>query len=306
MRAAADRPHVVIVGPTASGKSALALALAAHLHATGEVVEIISVDSMQVYRGMDIGTATPGADELAQVRHHVVNCLDPAEECSVSWFQRAALDALADLEARGGRALFVGGTGLYHRAVIDRLQIPGQFPEVFAELDEEPDVSRLHARLVELDPEAAEKMEPTNRRRILRALEVTVGSGRRFSTYGPGMESYPDSPYRMIGLSVARDRLGPLLEDRLARQMSRGFLAEVESLLTSERPLSRTARQALGYRELIDHVEGRLTLQEAINVASVRTRQFGVRQDRWFRRDPRIEWFDAETRPDIATLAGTL
>ncbi len=301
-------PHLVIVGPTGSGKSALAIDIAESLRERrGEVVEIISVDSMQVYRRMDIGTATPGADELGRVRHHLVNCLEPSDEGSVAWFQHEAATVRADLESRDGRALFVGGTGLYHRSVVDGLAIPGQYPEVAATIDD-PTVAteQLHERLAALDLDAAQKMESTNRRRVLRALEVTIGSGRPFSTFGPGLEHYPESAMRMIGLSVPRDRLGPLLRARIDDQLARGFVAEVATLLAERPALSRTARQALGYRELIEHLEGRASLDEAVELIAVRTRQFAVRQDRWFRRDPRIVWFDAETVTAEAVLAGTL
>lgn len=298
--------HVVIAGSTASGKSALALGLAEHLrHTRGEVAEIVSVDSMQVYRGMDVGTASPTHDELARVRHHLVNLLEPSQDCSVAWFQQMAGEALADIESRGGRALFVGGTGLYHRAVIDDLDIPGQFPEVRAALDDLP-THDLYERLRGLDSTAAERMEPTNRRRIHRALEVTMGSGREFSSFGPGLEHYPESDYRMIGLSVPRDQLGERLTQRLRAQLDAGFVDEVATLLEVQPPMSRTARQALGYRELIAHLEGRCSLDEAVGLIEIRTRQFAVRQQRWFRRDPRIEWFDVETAPAVAELAGTL
>lgn len=299
------RRHVVIVGPTASGKSALALALAEHLHDRGEVAEIISVDSMQVYRGMDIGTASPTHDELDRVRHHLVNRLDPSQECSVAWFQQAAREALGDIEARGGRALFVGGTGLYHRAVIDGFDIPGQFPEVSVRLDG-VETQELFERLVVADPAAAQKMEPTNRRRIQRALEVTLGSGRPFSSFGPGLEHYPHSLHRMVGLNMPRDQFAPRLASRLDDQLRAGFIDEVASLLMLQPSMSRTARQALGYRELIEHLEGRCRLEATLELIVTRTRQFAVRQERWFRRDPRIQWFDAETAPTPAELAGTL
>src|SRR5688500_12652233 len=152
-------------------------------------VELVSVDSMQVYRGMDVGTAKPTPAEQAEVRHHLVDVADPWEDWSVSRFQAAAREVLADVEARGRRALLVGGTGLYLRAVTDSLDVPGQWPDVRAELEAEPDTVALHGRLAELDPVAATRMEPTNRRRVVRALEVTLGSGRPFSSFGPGLEA---------------------------------------------------------------------------------------------------------------------
>ncbi|HMJ76921.1 MAG TPA: tRNA (adenosine(37)-N6)-dimethylallyltransferase MiaA, partial [Iamia sp.] len=178
-------PAVALVGTTASGKSGLALEVARAL----PDVELVSIDSMQVYRGMDIGTASPTPAERAEVPHHLVDIADPWEEWSLARFQAAASEVLADVAARGKRAVLVGGTGLYLRAVIDGLALPGQHPEVRAELEADPDTRALHRRLADLDPLAASRMEPDNRRRVVRALEVTLGSGRPFSSYGPGLET---------------------------------------------------------------------------------------------------------------------
>ncbi|MEQ1788050.1 MAG: tRNA (adenosine(37)-N6)-dimethylallyltransferase MiaA, partial [Acidimicrobiales bacterium] len=191
--------HAVLVGATATGKSALALELARR----DPRWELVSVDSMQVYRGMDIGTAKPTPAERAEVPHHLLDRLDPWEDGTVAWFQREALAAIADIEARGQRALLVGGTALYVQAVVDELDIPGRYPEVRAQLEADPDTDALHARLRGLDPVAAARMEPGNRRRVVRALEVTVGSGRPFSSYGPGLDAHPPTPFTLVG--VRRD-----------------------------------------------------------------------------------------------------
>lgn len=283
--------HLVLVGPTASGKSALALALAQRRRANGDQVELISMDSMAVYRGMDVGTTTPTAAERALVPTHLLDVVDPDQEFSVAEFARAVDAALGDIEARDGRAVLVGGTGLYVQAVVDRLQLPGRFPEVAARLDEEPDTRALHARLGEIDPVAAARIEPDNRRRVLRALEVTEGSGRPFSSYGPGLDAYPETPFAMAGLELDRALLGERIARRVDQQLADGFLDEVRAL--DERPegLSRTAAQALGYGELAAHLRGECTLDQAVDTTVLRTRQFAVRQIRWFRRDPRIEWF---------------
>src|SRR5690606_38104194 len=159
-------------------------------------------DSMQVYRGMDVGTASPSAAERAEVRHHLVDLVDPDEDYSLSRFQHDLRRALAGIAARGGRALLVGGTGLYLQAALDDLQIPGRFPQVRAELEADADTAALHARLVALDPVAASRMEPTNRRRVIRALEVTLGSERPFSSYGPGLDAYPPARVRLVGLRL--------------------------------------------------------------------------------------------------------
>ena len=164
----------MIVGPTASGKSTIAMGVARQV----EGAEIVALDSMQVYRGMDIGTASPTGAERAEVRHHLIDLVDPSEEFAVAEFQARAAAVIADIRRRGAVPVLVGGTGLYVRAVIDGLQIPGRYPEVRAALEAEPDTETLHRRLAALDPVAAGRMEPANRRRVVRALEVTIGGGR--------------------------------------------------------------------------------------------------------------------------------
>jgi tRNA dimethylallyltransferase len=284
--------HLALVGTTASGKSALALQVArAHPD-----IELVSVDSMQVYRGMDIGTAKPTPAERAEVPHHLIDIADPDEDFTVARFQRAAGAAIVDIEARGRRALLVGGTGLYLRAIVDGLSIPGRFPEVVEQLGGTA-TTDLHERLLELDPVAAARMEPGNRRRILRALEVTVGSGRPFSSYGPGLEAYPPTRFRLVGVGLPADTVSARIAARYEQQLASGFLDEVRGLAAREPGLSRTAGQALGYRELLAHVRGACTLDEAIDEAVRRTRQFARRQRAWFRRDPRIEWLTADEDP---------
>jgi len=284
---------LVILGPTASGKSSLALAVA---EALGDV-ELVSIDSMQVYRGMNIGTATPTASEQQRVRHHMIDFVEPSEAFTVGEFQRRSREVLADIRQRGKTPVLVGGTGLYLRSVIDDLELPGQFPEVVAELEQEPRTESLHARLAALDPVGAGRMEPTNRRRVVRALEVTLGSGRPFSSFGPGMEHYGPTPFVQIALRWPRETLNSRIEARYAEQLEAGFLDEVRAL--TEVGVSHTAAQALGYRELLAHVEGKCTLDEAIDTAVIRTRRFARRQDRWFRRDPRLIWVDMPTNSGV-------
>lgn len=280
--------HAVLVGATASGKSALALALARR-HPEWELV---SVDSMQVYRGMDVGTAKPTVAERAEVPHHLLDLLDPWEEGTVAWFQREAATVLADVERRGRRALLVGGTALYVQAVVDGLDIPGRFPDVRAELEADPDTVALHRRLRELDPVAAGRMEPTNRRRVVRALEVTLGSGRPFSSFGPGLGTYPPTPFTLVALHRDQADLAARIEQRYAAQLDAGFLDEVRALRAHPRGLSRTAAQALGYKELLAHLDGTWSLDDAVDLAVRRTRRFARRQRAWFRRDPRIRWLE--------------
>ncbi len=290
------------MGPTASGKSALAHALA---QGAGDV-EIVTVDSMQVYRGMDIGTAKPTAAAQVDVRHHLLDVADPSEDFSLARFLPLARAALAEIAGRGGRALLVGGTGLYVQALVDDLEVPGLFPEARAAAEAEADTAVLHARLAALDPAAASRMEPTNRRRVVRALEVTLGSGRPFSSFGPGFSAYPPSPVRQLGLRIDPDLLDRRIEERVVAMVAAGLVGEVSALAASPGGLSKTARQALGYREVLAHLEGACSLDEAVHLTVTRTRQLARRQRRWFRRDPRIEWVETEGNPlpDLATLLG--
>jgi tRNA dimethylallyltransferase len=290
--------QVAVVGPTASGKSAVAMAVAEQL---GDV-ELVSIDSMQVYRRMDIGTAKPTAEDRTRVRHHLIDLVEPSQEFTVAEFQRAYDDVMADLVERGRRSILVGGTGLYHRAVIDHLDLPGQWPEIRARLEGEALGSgprRLHARLTDIDPTAAARMEPTNTRRIVRALEVCEGSGRPFSSFGPGLDDYPVTPVRQIGLRWDRATLGARIERRVHAMVADGLVAEVAAIAGST-GFSTSAAQALGYKEILAHLDGELSLDQAVERVIVRTRQFAVRQERWFRRDPRVEWVDASDDPVAA------
>ena len=282
---------VALVGVTASGKSETALRLA---RGRGDC-EIVSVDSMCVYRGMDIGTSKPGPEARAAVRHHLLDLVDPDEDFTVTQFQRAAREALAGIERRRHHALLVGGTGLYLRAVVDDLAIPGRYPDVAAALEAQLDdglatTADLHARLAALDPVGAARMEPTNRRRVLRALEVTLGSGHPFSTFGPGLEDYPATGMAQVGLAVPSDEIDRRIEARFGHMVEAGLVEEVQALAARPAGLSRTARQALGYREILAHVEDGAPLDDCLEEALRHTRQFARRQASWFRRDPRVTW----------------
>jgi len=285
---------IALLGPTASGKSAVALALAER----NPSLEIVSIDAMQVYRGLDIGTAKPSTDEQARVRHHLIDIVDPSEEFTVARFQREYRSVRADIASRGRHAMLVGGTGLYARAAIDELEIPGQWPDVRARLEREVEdvgAPTLHQRLANLDPIAATKMEPTNARRVVRALEVIEGSGRAFSSFGPGVDTYPDSDVIQIALRWSRDVLSRRIEERVDAMLAAGWLEEVRALESV--PKSRTAAAALGYEELRRHLSGEWSLERAREEIVIRTRQFAVRQERWFRRDPRVQWIDIQSDP---------
>ncbi|MDA8311800.1 MAG: tRNA (adenosine(37)-N6)-dimethylallyltransferase MiaA [Actinomycetota bacterium] len=285
------------MGTTASGKSSVAMSVARQL---GDV-ELVCVDSMTVYRGMDIGTAKPSRADRAAVPHHLLDLVEPAEEFTVREFQRRAREVRADIARRGRRALLVGGTGLYFRAVVDDFEIPPRFPEVAEALEHEADrlgdVRALHARLAALDPLAASRTTDSNRRRIVRALEVTLGSGRPFSSYGPGLREYPPSPVALFGLPFAVEEVDRRIEERFFRWVDEGLVEEVRRIASQAKGLSRTARQALGYKELLAHVEAAVPLEDCVAEAVRRTRAFARRQWAWFRRDPRIRWILPEEDP---------
>ena len=287
-------PHLVVVGPTASGKTALAIELAVEAGA-----EVVSADALMVYRGADIGTAKPTTGERRGVPHHGLDLIDPGEEADLAGWLAAARAALASCEARGVPAVVVGGTGLYIHALVDDFELPGTFPEVRAELDaSDEETSTLHARLAVLDPVAAGRIEPGNRRRVVRALEVCLGAGRRFSSFGPGVAAFPaTSRFRLVGLAVEPERLARRIEVRVAAQAAAGLVEETARLLATPGGLSRTCRQGLGYKEVLLHLEEGLPLEAALALDVANTRRFARRQRAWFRRDPRIRWLEVEDEP---------
>ena len=285
--------NLLIVGTTASGKSSLAIELARRR----PNVEIISIDSMAIYKGMNIGTATPTILEQEEIPHHLINIVEPSEEFALPLFQSAVEKALREIAGRGNRAVLVGGTGLHVRAVVDRLEVPPRFLSIKDEIELISETSILYRKLKDLDPSAASKIEPGNRRRIVRALEVTLGTGRPFSSFGPGLDVYPPSPFTQIGIRFSRDLNDLRIAERYKIQIEDGFVEEVRDLVSDGRELSKTASQALGYKQLISYIEGENTLEEAIESAISSTRRFARRQEKWFRRDPRIEWLNLEKDP---------
>jgi tRNA dimethylallyltransferase len=279
---------VALVGATASGKSALAHEVALE---SGGAIEILGVDSMTVYRGMDIGTAKATPEQRAQVTYHLLDLIEADQEFTVAQFQREAREAQELVWALGGSVLYVGGTGLYGRAVIDNLDIPGQFPEVRAELEARDDaVGQMYEELTRVDPVAAARMEPTNVRRVVRALEVTLGSGRPFSSHGAGLRHYRAPRVLQVGLNCEFDVLDVRIARRFEAWMDEGLLEEVA--LLRDRGMSRTARQAVGYRELLRHIEESAELEKCVEDAITQSRRLARRQRSWFQRDPRVEWFD--------------
>jgi tRNA dimethylallyltransferase len=261
-------------------------------------VEIVSLDSMQVYRGLDVGTAKPTIAERAAVPHHVIDVVEPTEEWSAMRHQAAARAAVAAIEARGKRALLVGGTGLYVQAVVDDLRFPGEDPDLRAELEattaEPGGVAAAYEELRRRDPDAAEKIDPHNARRIVRALEVIRLTGKPFSSFGAGLDQFGPTafPVRMVGVWVPRDVLNARVAERFAAMRDAGLVDEVRRLIDGP-PLSRTAGQAIGYKEIIGALSDHGSVDEAFDTAVRRTRSFARRQRMWFRRDPRITWLGA-------------
>ena len=293
------------MGTTASGKSKLAMSIAEKV----QDFEIVSLDSMQIYKRMDIGTAKPTREEQAIIPHHMIDIVEPHEEYTISQFQIEAQRAIDEIDSRGMLPLLVGGTGLYLRTIIDELDIPGQFLKTRQKLESNPNTAELYQKLSELDPLASTRMEPNNRRRVIRALEVTIGSGMKFSSYGPGLSVYKESAYEIIGLRWERAEIDRRITARFYVQMESGFLNECERLFDSKDPLSRSASQALGYKHLFQYIKGECCLDEAVEAAIKDTKKFARKQERWFRRDPRINWIDinddvVESLPQILKVLG--
>lgn len=280
-------PVLALVGPTGSGKSALAADAGARFGA-----EIVAVDAFTVYRGMDVGTAKPSQAQRRLVPHHCLDLLEVNQEADVRWFQGVAREAVADIRGRGGIPLLVGGSGLYFRAVVD----PLEFPPTDAKTREDirrrhlADPHAAHAELARVDPEAAAAIEPGNLRRTVRALEVRIVTGRPFSSYRTSWDRYRSIyPWlHVVGVERGRDELAARIAQRTRAMLREGLVAECRAL--QGRSLSATAAAAIGYAEVLDHLAGRCTLDEAVERIDIRTRRYAVRQQRWFNRDPRVRW----------------
>ncbi|WP_231441592.1 tRNA (adenosine(37)-N6)-dimethylallyltransferase MiaA [Brevibacterium zhoupengii] len=296
-----SQPTITIAGATATGKSDLALNLAEHLGG-----EIINTDSMQFYRGMDIGTAKLPADQRRGITHHLIDILDVREEANVQTFQRQAREAIADIRTRGKRPILVGGSGLYVRAATDRMEFPGTDPQVRARIESEVEADRWgrHRHLQEIDPAAAAKITPNDSRRIVRALEVIELTGRPFSAQLPDYQAI--EPTIHLGLSVERKILHERIASRVETMWEQGWVDEVRNLLEHGLAEGRTASRAIGYAQIQQHLAGALDRGEAQEQTIIRTRQFARRQDTWFRRDPRIVWIDATAGDHEANAASAL
>ncbi len=287
---------IAIIGSTAVGKSAVAMSIAPELEA-----EIISVDSMQVYRGMDIGTSKPARADRDKVAYHLVDVADPGRDFSVAQFKELADNAVRDVVARGRRPMLVGGSGLYYRAVVDDLDFTGVRGKGRSGRAPEGDISNgeLHATLVRLDPAAAREIDAANRKRVIRAIEVARGGGRLISKRQDSWVEFT-SPYDLIavGLEMERSLLYRLIDRRVDRMITMGLVGEVRRLQRGGLKAGSTAGEALGYRQMLGFIEGGYTLEEATVEIKKRTRRFARRQVTWFRKDPRIRWFTVECRTD--------
>ena len=286
---------LALVGPTASGKSALAVAVAQALDGPAEIV---STDSMQVYRGMDIGTATPTDAERGGIPHHLLDEWDPAHLVTVAEFQEHARRSIDEIRARGAVPIIVGGSGLYVSAVLDDLAFPGTEPVVRARL--EADLAQvgaeaMHDRLREVDPVAAEAILPTNGRRIVRALEVIELTGEPFVARLPDPVSV--YPAVRVGLEIPRDELDARIAQRVDRMWTDGFVEEVRGLQANDLASAPTALRALGYQQVLAYLDGTCTEVQARQDTVDATRRFARHQQRWFRRDKRIRWipYDSST-----------
>lgn len=297
-------PLLALVGPTAAGKSALAMRIALRLE-----TDIISADSAQVYRGLDIGTAKPTAVEQKLVRHHLIDLVEPDEDYSVADYQRDARQMIERLWHRGRLPFIVGGTGLYLRAVIENYAFGtrGKDEALRARLNKEADSAgsaALHHRLKRLDPAAAAKIHPRDRRRIIRALEVFTLEGRPISGQVERTRKR-ESPYRLLlfGLTLPRPLLYRLIEERVEAMLAQGFIEEVEQLLRRGYPRSSPGLQILGYRQIAAFIAGEMERKEAVAEIKKQTRRLAKRQLTWFRREPDITWLDRAAEDGSDCLA---
>ena len=290
---------ICLLGPTAVGKTAVAIQLAQRLNA-----EIVSIDSRQIYRQMDIGTAKPTPEEQKAARHHLIDCVDISQPFSVADYQSLADAAIADIQNRNKRVLLVGGAGLYFRAIVDGLfEGPGADPSLRERLEREAaqhGVDVLHNKLRACDPESAERIHPNNVVRVIRALEVYELTGIPMSElqqqWHPEKQRYP---FIAFCLTMPRAMLYQRIEQRVDVMLANGLIAEVESLLAAGYARDTVALRSFGYKELIAYLDGKCTYLEAVEQLKQNTRRFAKRQLTWFRKDTRIEWIDRSAIPDI-------
>ena len=299
-------PLICIVGPTAVGKTEIAIQLARHLDA-----EIVSLDSRQIYREMDIGTAKPTPDQQRAVPHHLIDCVEVDQPFSVAEYQQLADTAIEEIQERGKRTMAVGGAGLYFRGLIDGLfDGPGADAEIRAKFQREAEEHgnvALHERLHRCDPETADRVHPNNRVKVIRALEVYELTGKPISALQQQWKrGKPRYPFRAFGLNMPREVLYQRIEERVEEMVEAGLIEEVKGLLDQGYPRNCVAMQSFGYKELIDYLDGKRTLDEAIALLKQNTRRFAKRQLTWFCNDPRIEWLDISQFSPIDEIVDNL
>lgn len=292
-------PLVIICGPTATGKSDLALEVAEKFNG-----EVINADSMQLYRGMDIGTAKLTIAQRREIPHHLLDVLSVKEDASVAQYQSLARAAIDEIQSRGKVAIVVGGTGLYIKSIIDEMNFPETDPVLRKKLEDEAELlgtAELYSRLRLLDPEAAAAIEPGNTRRIIRALEVIEVTGKPYSANLPSDTSirFPDALH--IGLAMERSSLAPRIEARVHRMFDQGLVDEVRALVAQGLLEGTTAQRAIGYAQTIALIDGEISQSQAIEETIVATRQYVRRQETWFKRDQRIQWI-GEGVPRLAFI----
>ena len=290
---------IIICGATATGKSDLAVDLAKEIGA-----EIINADSMQIYRGMDIGTAKLSVEERQGIPHHLLDVLDVNQDATVAWYQELARKAVTEIHGAGKHAIIVGGTGLYIKSILDDLNFPDTDAQVRQRLTEEAKlfgIVNLFERLAQLDPAAAAAIDIKNERRVIRALEVIEITGKPFTANLPREDSsrYPDA--MQFGLVMDRAELGARVEARIDRMWERGFVSEVDSLISLGINQATTARRALGYAQIIAMRDGEISEPAAIEDTKRATRQYVRRQETWFSRDARIQWI-SPSQPRLETV----
>jgi tRNA dimethylallyltransferase len=294
---------LVVCGATATGKSQLAISLAQHFDG-----EIVNADSMQIYRGMDIGTAKLSVEEREGIVHHLLDVLDVNQDSTVAWYQSAARAAITDIHARGKCAIVVGGTGLYIKSILDELNFPDTDPAVRKNLEKELESIGLNAlfeRLEKLDPAAAIAIDRANSRRVIRALEVIEITGKPFTANLPREASTRYPAAAQFGLVMDREKLNERISARVDRMWDEGFVSEVETLLGRGFKDGRTAQLALGYSQIIAYLDGRISQDEAREDTKRATRQYARRQETWFSRDARITWI-SPVQPHLQTVLAHL
>lgn len=287
---------LVIVGPTGIGKSSLAIKIATAIES-----EIISTDSRLLYRGMDIGTAKPSSDELCAVKHHLINVADPDDPWSLAKFNKAVIIAIDQLLAKGKLPILVGGTGQYFRSLIEGWEIPEAKPclelrKTLENWGNQIGPNALHRKLTLLDPKSGESIQPQNLRRTIRALEVILSTGKRFSDLRK--KNKPTYNFKVIGLTTSREELYQIIDRRIEEMFARGLVKEVEELAAKGYSKDLPPMSAIGYHEVMQYLAGELTQNEAKMIMKRKTRQFVRRQSSWFNNDdPLIEWFTLSPDP---------